>query len=318
MASHASYSSKRERATAQKTYHERQIRLQQATYDRKIRIINNTIGEYRIFTGNIIIQDPGLKADTRTDDDLLLDIQDQYNAGKAAVYWTDGSVCNDGLPGKVLGAGVAYRDRNKLGLWKWKSWVHELGYDTGRIADAELFGIAAALRLAVEKVNASEAGAVQRVRIFSDAMRILQDIEEGTIRNLGPAISSPWALEDIYGLTDFLVDSGVVVELVWVKGHAYSEGNIRADLAAGEASQNQLDASTGNYGWNRKQHVPAQIAEMGPDSVDEWYWRVNKAWISAGMNESDAQRFEQERKIEGCHGEEDAESEGSADMDCSE
>jgi hypothetical protein len=149
-------------------------------------------------------------------------------------------------------------------------------------------------------------------------MRILQDIEEGTIRNLGPAISSPWALEDVYGLTDFLVDSGVVVELVWVKGHAYSEGNIRADLAAGEASQNQLDASTGNYGWNRKQHVPAQIAEMGPDSVDKWYWRVNKAWISAGMNESDAQRFEQERKIEGCHGEEDAESEGSADMDCSE
>jgi hypothetical protein len=116
MASHASYSSKRERATARKAYHERQIRLQQATYDRKIRIINNTIGEYRIFTGNIIIQDPGLKADTRTDDDLLLDIQDQYNAGKAAVYWTDGSVCNDGLAGKVLGAGVAYRDRNKLGL----------------------------------------------------------------------------------------------------------------------------------------------------------------------------------------------------------
>jgi hypothetical protein len=38
--------------------------------------------------------------------------------------------------------------------------VHELGHDTGRIADAELFGIAAALRLAVEKVNASEAGAV--------------------------------------------------------------------------------------------------------------------------------------------------------------
>jgi len=185
-------------------------------------------------------------------------------------------------------------DDNKLGKWKWKIHSYELGQDNGTSVDSELFGIAAALGLAAKKVLGSKEKCVERVRVFTDCMALLDGIKEGTTCDLGPAILSPWALQDVYDHTDFLLDLGVVVELIWQKGHAYSEGNIKADWAAYEAVQTQSQTFTGRSEWKKKQDAPRGLADLGPDSLDEWCWRVNKAWLLAGLREGELPVLEEE------------------------
>jgi ribonuclease HI len=115
--------------------------------------------------------------------------------------------------------------------------MYSLGVNTGTSEDAELFGIAAALHLAAEKAKKDRG--VRHVRVLSDCVRVMQGIQRGSITHLGPAVSSPWALQQVYDNADILVGLGVKVELVWVKGHAQSEGNCGADAAATEVVQIQ-------------------------------------------------------------------------------
>jgi ribonuclease HI len=285
--------------------------LLQVAYDRKIRIINESIDEYRIFMGTIYIQDP-FEAQMRTDNDLLCDIRDRFDAGKAAAYWADGSRQHSDRYGAILGAGVAWLERNPDGDWGWKARGFALGQNTGTSDDAELFAIAAALRLAVEQAQTNEGAAVEVVRIFTDCMALLHGLDSGMIAHLGPAISSPWALQDVYDFTDYLVDRDIAVQLVWLKGHAQSEGNHYADGAAREAVTGQMCVSEERSGWVRREDVPKLIAEMGLDSVEEWYWRVNKRLLLAGKEEDDEECGGEENE------DEEAMSEGSADMDLSE
>ncbi|KAF2827887.1 hypothetical protein CC86DRAFT_265245, partial [Ophiobolus disseminans] len=246
------------------------------------RIINNTIGEHRIFAGTVIFRDR-LEARRCKDTDLLSGIKDQYSTGKAIAYWTDGSLKHSNADTRaILGAGVVHQARNKLGKSKWKIYSYELGEATGSSSDAELFGVAAALGLAVERVLRSEAGSVERVRVFTDNRLNLEAIEAGTIRLFGPAVSAPWALQNIYDHVDFLVERGVRVELVWLKAHALSEGNIKADQAAFGAVQKQLHSSARESGFKRKETVPAEIAKMGQNSIEERYWRVNSWYLLEG------------------------------------
>lgn len=71
-------------------------------------------------------------------------------------------------------------------------------------------------------------------------------------------------------------------------------------------------------GWQYRQDVPAGLANLGPDSVEEWYWRVNKAWLLAGLREGEIPEDQDERREEEAGGERDAKSEGTADVDISE
>jgi ribonuclease HI len=285
--------------------------LHQTTYDRKIRIINETINEYRVFTGTISIPDP-LETQMRTDNDLLYDIRTQFDTGKAAVYWVDGSRQHDYRYDAILGAGVAWLERNAEGDWSWTTRGFALGRDTGSSEDAELFAIAAAFRLAVDRTQTNEGDAVEVVRILSDCMAVLQGLDTGTITHLGPAVSSPWALQDIYDFTDFLVERGTAVQLVWLKGHAHSEGNRRADGVAHKAVLKQMCDSRGRSGWVKREDVPRRILEMGSDSVEEWYWRVNKTLLLAGKEEGEEESEEESEDEDG-----DTMSDGSANTNVS-
>jgi hypothetical protein len=67
-----------------------------------------------------------------------------------------------------------------------------------------------------------------------------------------------WALEDGYDYLDYLEDRDIVVQLVWRRGHAMSEGNVRVDRAVCRAMTEQFGSSgaesVGRYGslWRRE------------------------------------------------------------------
>lgn len=72
----------------------------------------------------------------------------------------DGSRRQDAAMNAVLGAGVAWQgmtgeEEMKEGEVRYKSTTYPLGMETGGSEDAELFAIAAALRLAVERAERS-------------------------------------------------------------------------------------------------------------------------------------------------------------------
>lgn len=281
--------------------------LEKKSHERKLRIIDDKIGRYRTLDASVVLQDTS-EAQMRTDDDLVSDIEDQLEAGTALAFWTDGSVRKDYKHDLFLGAGVAWIEYTQQGQWDWQRERFELGQDTGDSYDTEVFGVAAALGLAVEKVR-SWGSAVQIVRIFSDCRNVLQSLEHSTTMALGPAGQKTWALQDIYDHTDFLVGRGVTVQLVWLKGHALSTGNCLADKAARDAAQVQLQLpNTRKTQWKKMQDVPAWVVELGRDSVDEWWWVVNKALLVSGRVEGDDEGVEEELTP----------SEGSEDMDLSE
>jgi len=148
-----------------------------------------------------------------------------------------------------------------------------LGKDTGSSTDAELYAIKAALELAVRKVD----GAlwICHVRILSDCASVLQGLESGKTCDLGPAVSSTWALQDVYDLTYHLISKNITVDLVWVKGHALSTGNLHADHIAGKAVLDQGTMAR-KWGLMRKEEILSFIRRMGIDSEKEWLWRANK------------------------------------------
>lgn len=215
--------------------------LKEVSYNRRICIINDTIGEFRTYQGTIIFQDI-TEAQILTDTDLLFDIKDQYNAGTAIALWADGSAPHSSTGERYLGAGLAWQQVGPSGDWEWKEESLPLGIDTGESVDAELFAVAAALRIAEACHFRNEE--LEVVQIFSDCLFLLEALEYGRITDLGPTISPNSALQDIYDITDLLVESGVSVQLMWQKGHAMSEGNQRADIAARDAAQSQMRLPT--------------------------------------------------------------------------
>lgn len=163
--------------------------------------------------------------------------------------------------------------------------------------------MAAALGHAITKVG-SEGSVVQKVRMFSDCRIVLEGLDTGSISCLGPALSSGWAVQAIYDRTDLLEERGVSIQLVRLKGHAKSEGNGFADQAECEAVWSQIRLPPKrNFVWKKKEQCSRKIFDMGRNSADEWYWRVNKSLLLSG-------RVEDDEEVE--------EDDGSADMDCSE
>tara|TARA_R110002003_G_scaffold244_12_gene17538 strand:+ start:17073 stop:17954 length:882 start_codon:yes stop_codon:yes gene_type:complete len=276
-------------------YHARKRALTQASEDRRIRIINTTIGQFRTFSGTITI--PSRKDAKAPDATRLQDIADPATA---LVYWADGSQSRSGV-NDVLGAGVAWQDEQE-----WQSAMFSLGLNTGEVKDAELFGIAAALHLAVERV-VDGGEAIALVRVFSDSQNVLSGLQDGSITTLGPAIGKNWALENLFERADWLATNGARVELVWVKGHSGSQGNWQADAKAAEAVGMQC-AALGEGKRRRRvvgrEDAPEEMRELGEDAVEEWFWRVNGELVLSGVEEM------------GC--DEEGMSEGSAAMDISD
>jgi hypothetical protein len=189
-----------------------------------------------------------------------------------------------------LGAGVAWQERREDGNWEWQQAECELGQDTRESIDTELFAVAAALGLAFKELRGegSAVRTISTVRIFSDWRSLLLSLERGTTMTLGLVGHKTWALQDIFDHTDFLVGRGVTVQLVWQKGHAQSAGNCLADKAARNAALVQLQLPTTKKSkWKKMRDVPAWIADSGRDSVDEWWWVVNKALLLSGRVERD-------------------------------
>lgn len=132
----------------------------------------------------------------------------------------------------------------------------------------------------------------------------MKGLESGSISTLGPAVSSPWALQVVYDVTDALIARGIAVELAWVKRHALSEGNRLADSAAAEGAE--MEAMERKRKFVRRKEVPELIAMMGIDSIEEWYWRANKELLLLGEEEAPSDV------------ESDGSSSGSAEMDISD
>jgi hypothetical protein len=171
-------------------YSNRRWHLEKECQNRRIRIINASIGKDRAFSDKIEVNTRE-EAKAMTDEDHLRDIKSTYDDGKARAYWTDGSLRQISGWNPVLGAGVAWQERNPQGEWVWKTEMYGLGENTGTINDAELYGIASALRLAVKKADKKPPGYYEHVRILSDSARVLRDIEDGRISILGPLSLHP-------------------------------------------------------------------------------------------------------------------------------
>ncbi|CBX99601.1 hypothetical protein IAQ61_005148 [Plenodomus lingam] len=268
-------------ASRSKKWRERTRRLENDSQIRINNIIGTTIGWERSYDGKVLIGESSVVG-KMNDAAHLKDIKGLMEADLAAVYWCDGGEKRGSKETgfkDALGAGVVWMEERV-----WREKAYPLGKDTGDSMDAEVFGLAAALRLAQD--TADEKPWLRVVRIFSDGRRVLEGLRDGYIRSLGPAVSSPWALTQVYNVTRALVRRGITVELVWVKGHAGSEGNYRADLAARNGWSMEA-RQVEEKGWVKMSKVPAQVAQMGSDAREEWYWRVNKAGLRDGKEKSD-------------------------------
>ncbi|KAE8864358.1 hypothetical protein PTNB29_04322 [Pyrenophora teres f. teres] len=240
---------------------------------RRRRIIAAMMGESRVFKGGIKVE-----KEPEGNARYLEDIQRAYNDGNALVYWTDGSVQRGNL-----GAGVAWEREVQGGNKTWVTTEIPLGQDTGSSTDTELYAIKAALQLAVERTE--DAPGIRHVWILSDCLPVLQGLESGKIIDLGPAVSSSWALKDVYDLTDRLIRDSVTVDIVWVKAHAQSTGNQHADAAAARAASSQRSREM--RGLTKRSEVPSFVRGMGKDCEDEWLYRANKRWFEEGGEEEE-------------------------------
>jgi ribonuclease HI len=268
--------------SALQAYRKRAAELETAANKRTICIINSTIGETRQFGGKIVLEhEPASTAGPR-----------------ALVYYSDGSVHKNGWGfNDMRGAGVAWKDReeeleegeiSEAPEPEWHGKRFELGLNIGDSADTELFAAAAALGLAIQRVQQGEACTL--VRVYTDCQRILLGIKDGSIVSLGPAVKSVWALQELYDGADWLREQGVGVKLMWVKGHNGDKGNEIADTAAGSASRAQikeLGKVEEKRKMVRKRDVPEDVNKAGEDAVEEWYWRVNKHFLLAGEKEEE-------------------------------
>ncbi|KAE8822212.1 hypothetical protein HRS9122_10549 [Pyrenophora teres f. teres] len=240
------------------------------------------MGESRVFKGGIKVE-----KEPEGNARYLEDIQRAYNDGNALVYWTDGSVQRGNL-----GAGVAWEREVQGGHKTWVTTEIPLGQDTGSSTDTELYAIKAALQLAVERTE--DAPGIRHVWILSDCLPVLQGLESGKIIDLGPAVSSSWALKDVYDLTDRLIRDSVTVDIVWVKAHAQSTGNQHADAAAARAASSQRSREM--RGLTKRSEVPSFVRGMGKDCEDEWLYRANKRWFEEGGEEEEEDETHHRRR----------------------
>ncbi|KAF1837435.1 hypothetical protein BDW02DRAFT_142116 [Decorospora gaudefroyi] len=207
------------------------------------------------------------------------DIAEDIIAGRAIVYWVDGSAGGNDYKDGVLGAGVLWH----AGNYEYTR-SYQLGRYTGESADAELYALAAALGLAKQEVEKEEEEGVRRlalIRVYTDAKNVLDSIVAWTCLTLGPLISPRTALQSLFECAEWLRDNGVEVELHWVKGHANSDGNELADRSATEAVTAQAEvfarARTSRREM-RDEDVPDMFKEIDDDWVDEWLYRANRGY----------------------------------------
>jgi hypothetical protein len=86
---------------------------------RVIRIMNENLGRWRKYAGEIVLPDKH-EVTEFIDEDLLSDIQAECPAWTALAFWGDGSKKYDGINGSFLEAGVAWREQDGQGSWQWK------------------------------------------------------------------------------------------------------------------------------------------------------------------------------------------------------
>ena len=236
------------------------------------RLHDSLLGPHPVFPGTIIIPDSieaRLEDNTRTQD-----LESSLICGTAQVYWVDGSN-NHGF----LGAGVAWQEDGQ-----WFTASHPLGpADTlGGCCDAELFAIAAALGQAQGHVQ--RGNALEIVKIFSDAMDVLERLRIGRCHILGPLLAEETALKGLYVRAHWLKDHNVRIELIWVKGHANSAGNVHADAAACKATHDQAmnpPPPTPFFSIVKTDlDVPQIWRDRGQDWIDEWLWRANRKHLA--------------------------------------
>jgi ribonuclease HI len=237
---------------------QRKIRLQ--------RLQRLVLGYNRQFSGSIHIPDPVTAR--QTDAQRLSSIKDLVALGTAVVYWVDGS-WREGF----MGAGVVWQDQSHICSAQYK-----LGRYTGDSADAEIFAIAAALGRARKEVERNRD--IRIVKVFSDSQGILLALQKGKHTHFGPMLAKKTALEGLYERADTLNAQGVVVELVWVKGHFLSQGNRLADNVADDAVREQMNQQGSPS--VPKRTIPATLAdvpkmwqEMGSDWMEEWLHCAN-------------------------------------------
>lgn len=250
-------------------------------------IQNKVLGTGRRFPGHIVI--PAGHLAHADDEQRLKDIEVDIAQGTAIVYWADGSESSGGY----LGAGVAWKGPENF----WFQTYH-LGSHTGDSSDAELFAIAAALGRAKKSVERSEQ--IRLVRVYTDAMGVLEGIAKGQPCKLGPMINPRTALQGVYERTEWLIAQGIKLELIWVKAHAESEGNKWADHAARQAVKEQRNPqSQGKKGARKADPIlapgdaPTMRMEKRPDSADKrWSWadaHIPQTGLVQGMNAMTAQ-----------------------------
>jgi ribonuclease HI len=223
-------------------------------------VFEKALGYNPKFSGRIIIPGPN---EARDSDSVRLRYDNEnLDCGHTVVYWSDGS-----YNGECLGAGVAWLEGDA-----YYSQSFKLGKGVGNSADAEIYGIAAALSMAKKEVKRKQE--IRIVKVYSDAQWVLEEIRLGYSSNLGPLIvdDDQSALQDIYERAKWLTAKGVDVELIWLKGHHLSKGNIMADEAAGEATKRQMwpKARLGRIDASHIEDLEIGFRDMATFSDDSW------------------------------------------------
>jgi ribonuclease HI len=250
-----------------------EIRAQRKLRARKLH--QRILGRNPTFSGKVIIS---LPFEAREPDSVrLMNDNDNIEMGHTIVHWADGSYACSGPSVGYMGAAVAWLDGDRYSVES-----YELGRYTGNSEDAEVFAIAAALGKAKNEVW--ESMDIHLVKVYSDAMGILQALANGTPCRVGPMLSNKnTALHAIYDRAKWLANKGVELELIWVKGHSESTGNALADRAAYDAVSDQAERLIpAAWHWDSRpgkkmtgEDAPEPWKHMGSDWVEEWLSRAN-------------------------------------------
>ncbi|KAF2641852.1 hypothetical protein P280DRAFT_380069, partial [Massarina eburnea CBS 473.64] len=149
----------------------------------------------------------------------------------AAVYWSDASWGTNGEKEGWLSAAVVWQDPAHPTGWREVS--YPLGHNVGDSADGEMFGLAAAMKLAKKRVE--DGIPTRQVIVFTDARWLLNDIADGKVWELGPDVpdlETKFAAEELFDAARWLAEKGIWPRVEWIKGHGKSVGNKRADKVA--------------------------------------------------------------------------------------
>lgn len=208
------------------------------------------VGSQNRFKGNITIN----HEEGRFDDTVRIQsIKDRYSSEQYLAYWTDGSL-NQG----VLGAAVVWRGAGQ----QWHTRGFAVGKDIGHSQSAEIYGVAQALKIAADQSQTQRS--VKLVTIFTDSASLLSALKSGSPCDLGPMISGQFALQVIHERTNWLESKGIRVDLIWVKGHASSEGNNKADRIATQTVGLQKDLNAVDHDESAGHGVYTLIRKAKP------------------------------------------------------